>query len=510
MAGFRASSSQKFSFDRLTQLIIRTNFYDFPSFSDEELTVVDEGSGMSFYHASRLYNWPASLWIPEVRDELRAKEISKAISRRAQASQSEGRLFRSSKKVPISVDHLDLAYVSHSADPSQKVIERTVREEKLQEFEAFRLAKEYRDLQGVRLPRKAERLGRIEDFAFQELINDIDSHLLSVPDFPEELRETPEYLKRWFRQKALSDQQKKTEKPYDCPIFVYWLSLHGISIGLLQRGYEAIQVEIQSEDVLEEGQALDAREMDRGDKLHNMMSQFSLQTQSALWCKDFLFSLFFGCYRQGEEIINELLEIDEESEERIKSAIKKMILELTARITTSRILVRYQPDQHREQVLPAVLGSPSGEGRIHFHRPRRLTEVDIFSHKQDALVKGSPGTYLVNPLHLVLEYLNAAIRQYDESSSDYQILSRKREIVTQYCQSVDSKTLSLVKAIEELLTEQDLYERRNRLDPRTPRTVRLVKACLEGPLAVKKLLPAGRLGNMKMGQIDRALQESTV
>jgi hypothetical protein len=116
----------------------------------------------------------------------------------------------------------------------------------------------------------------------------------------------------------------------------------------------------------------------------------------------------------------------------------------------------------------------------------------------------------VNPLHLVLEYLNAAIRQYDESSSDYQILSRKREIVTQYCQSVDSKTLSLVKAIEELLTEQDLYERRNRLDPRTPRTVRLVKACLEGPLAVKKLLPAGRLGNMKMGQIDRALQESTV
>jgi hypothetical protein len=135
--------------------------------------------------------------------------------------------------------------------------------------------------------------------------------------------------------------------------------------------------------------------------------------------------------------------------------------------------------------------------------------VDVFSHKQDCLVKGSPEAYRVNPLHLVLEYLNAAIRRYDESSSDYQILSRKREIITRYCQSVDSKTLSLVKAIEELMEEQDLYERRNRLDFRTPRTVRLVKACLEGPLMVKRLLPSGIIGNMKMGQIDRALQEAT-
>ncbi len=370
---------------------------------------------------------------------------------------------------------------------------------------------------------KLEKIEKIEDFAATLFLKDIRSGKFGVWVLPPSDESTDEEIKVQLREFS-AEAQKKMGKDYHSPTLVHWLSLHGFDDTVLKKcfdeTYNLIQedasvfsdIENEAESAQSSSSILSCSGVVAEEQSCPMasLSKFPLDTQITLFYK-YLFSAFLLAFYEGEEKQLSIGEADFLdgiiTAQKFRLLIRTMIAKTCAEISVLNAAAFSS--------LPPTLKSPvsalQSPQSPHIHR-RRLSAAAQFSHHREEVTHSCLEIYHANPLHFVLDYLDSQMANYDMHSKDWEILSQKRDLVTTICRKVDVREISLVQGVNDLLREDKLYQRRNVWDclHRTPRTVRLIEACLEGASEVEKLLPKAALGKARHSKIKRVIEEITV
>jgi hypothetical protein len=398
---------------------------------------------------------------------------------------------------------------------------------------------------------KREKIEKLENFAASFLLEDIRSGKLGVWVLPSQEASSDAEIKVELQKLALKEQEK-TGKNYHSPTVVYWLGLHGFDAVVLKKcfdeTYNLLQevegdfLEIIEEDQLEAGVAQrasssehssahssesvltarpDALEIpaasmsEESESPRKNIAKFPLNTQVTLFYK-YLFSALFLAFYEGDE--TQLSIGDPEAVDQYLSAqefrlfIKTMIAKTCAEITILNSEFFSPPSRPSQRLKsPGTPGLGSPRSSFHVHR-RKLSMAAQYSQHREEVTHSCPEIYHANPLHFVLDYLDSQMNNYDIHSKDWEVISRKREVVTAISRQIDARQMTLAEGVEALLREDELYQRRHAWDcwHKTPRTVRLIKACVQGVKEVEKLLPKAALGRGRHSKVKRVMGEITV
>ncbi len=261
---------QHIHFDRFTQLISDSKFWipRIPSVQEQE--AIDHKNGLSCFRASSLFSWEQD-WM-DILDYEKLKREQKEHQNQRKRLDRLGLSTRYLKIIPDSKE------------------------------EAFKRASAAR--------KKCNQ--RIEIFAFENLSEDLKKPEMRalLPDFPSphELSHSG-LLMKWLKTRAVAEQEKAGIE-YENPIFVYWMSLHGLTPEVCLKLYtESMDFLREDSEVIEElGIAKDFVEETRL-QIQSMRMQFSTRTQVFLCINDFLSALVEGLYAKGgSAVVNRIPE----------------------------------------------------------------------------------------------------------------------------------------------------------------------------------------------------------
>jgi hypothetical protein len=373
----------------------------------------------------------------------------------------------------------------------------------------FNISETWVDFGQADMAARHERIERMEDFAATLLLSDIRSGIITGWELSDS---DDEVLKRELR-KTAEDEQKDKGKNYHSPTLVCWLAEHGFSLDILKKVSDEMYNIVQDHTVADfdlvgcsESINLDrpiqsplrsSFEEAKDPSFVESFREFPLDTQVLFYYR-YLFSAFFLAFYEGDERSIDPGNADFLDNNEIQREIKKMKAKTYAEI--SALSPSHQAVIHHS------------DGSHHIHRRRLSAPGQSFSAHREELIHACPEVYVNNPLHLVLDYLDSQIQNYEEGSKNWEVLSSKREIVTTACRRVDARAISLQDAVNELLSNDALYKRRNILDclHSTPRTIELIQASLLGVEGMKKLLPKRVLNKATRARISGAIEQLAV